>query len=317
MNISVEGTFERSLVALGSIEQRECLSAIRWFEGLTEEDRRKKSRPIDCGSRRKLRFIRGPRDIRIVYALSANHGRHWLMVCVQANMTAMCRKVLGTPESLDVFDVSARLAVLTASEGEAEERERPTRDADAITSQAEIDRWIEAADDIALFANDARETCSRIRNRIGDRFKELERVKASLATQSKASTANDENLQKIIARLNQKSNECDSLKQELQRANKRIATLSTDLQVNKTSAEEVRRANQRILGLQSELAASRAALQRGVSTALTDVAKEVEREKCSKVLEDQAIRLSSTGRQRDEDQAEDLRTLARRIRELK
>jgi hypothetical protein len=292
--INIEPNFIDHLAALDPAEQRQCLAAIKLFEfEFSPSEQYKKSHPVDGADRRRLRFIRASNVLRAIYARS-NNDRSWLWVGRAVDVMQVGKKFDAMPpESLEEFDIGQRLAELSGSNDYQ----------DAIEDQAligppdaEVERWVEQVDTISLFMAETKALAQRVKTRI------------------KADPINESKFRTLLGHFNATTAERERLKSELASLKKRAETLEVDLRTNRTSFDQVNAAKRRAEAVAAELDK----IKKGAAaSALSEEVKVAIKERCAKICDDQAARISGTGRPRDEDEAEDLRRIAVLIRALK
>lgn len=353
--VVIESDFKRHMLALSHDEQRRCFVAIRWFEyQCSPKDRKQRSMSVEGASRRRLRFITASKDLRVIYSVEGNDERRWVWAGRYDNLASasvdLDRPSVARAETIDVDTmlewVRGHIAVAKTAEAQAAAVQgdvvpsktqtvaEPSLISEIKAPQNEVDLLIAAADNATMFVTDARSVVDSIMEKLRKRI-ERERTERDekVVVESERETELDEDKEKekkpeitvSLAKFNEISRANEILTEKLRVAEKRASanefTGSQVEQIRRMAAEENRSLKRSLDQQRSESAALRVALEEAKKSALSGVLSEKIREdlkdKCAKVLDDQARILGMTGRPALVEQAEELGRLAIRIRALK
>lgn len=313
-----EPGFLMALSGLSPDDQRACLNTIIWFERRCRQDERDKTCWAMRGSnRRRLRGVRVSKSIVAVFAVS-NSGRNWVWVGRQGEADTAALRIDSLPiEGVEPINPETMLASITGASVVV---------ADEVPSQTEIDGWSRGVERMSSFTVDARSLVGRIRSKLTARLTDAEALRRSVAL---AETENDklrvaarpqtgsveDRLAKVLSHHNAAKVENEQLRAEVKSLRKQLGIARAE--ATKVSGSKSADAREKIDELELEIERLRNASKKDAVAAISDDMIESIKDQCSKVLDDAANRLTATGISRMEDQADDMRKLAMRIRALK
>lgn len=308
--ISVEASLHPALAALSNGERGRCLKAIEWFE--SEGRPKNKSARVPGTSRRRLRSVHVSKALCVVYAES-NDGCNWVWGGRFADLDAFAsrlddaagdvERVALTPDAFGPGDADAHV-------GEFAER---------------FERLVGLVSDVESAVAAARRAHAGIERRVRSVIEEADaKVDAArLASEAKASDDDEagfvetSRFKTLLARYNELRAESERTSLELKRTTRRLEMAQADLVARSEDAKEAKAARQRADVVAKELAAIKGADRKVALAAITEQAISSIKDKCAKVLDDQANLYLATERSDLVREARTLGELAMRIRALR
>lgn len=309
--ITVEASLHPALAALSNGERAKCLKAIDWFEG--EGRPRHKTARVPGTDRRRLRSVHVSKALCVVFAES-NEGCNWVWGGRFADLDVMASK-LDAAVGGDVERVE--LAPDSFAPGDADARNGEFAD--------DFTRLLDLASEIEAEVAATREAHAAIGRRTKALLEEADAKVAAARAAAEEKAADDDEagfvetsrFKTLLARYNELRAESERTSLELKRTTRRLEMAQADLVARSEDAKEAKAARQRADVVAKELAAIKGADRKVALAAITEQAISSIKDKCAKVLDDQANLYLATERSDLVREARTLGELAMRIRALR